>query len=435
MRKTRRESMEIVQRLRAAHKQTKKLFDGEEVVLELHAGTEIARYWPIITASYSGLEQTIKYLIAEEKGMGTQELIGQSIPGQSRSGRRRKQVYPYRTHNIAWLFSKLGEPTQSVLHEFYERFQSLHSYIPILQLDEFLQKVSANKGTGYERWRYALIENRKLPPNSPAALVAIWGVCVRIAISNIWSNQRVRMPDEMIVSDLRNQLNAWVRGISINRQNAGEPYQEIQPEIHAWLHASGHPLNAFARVLWHFRRYESHGVADASDWFSEVLLNWRRHLLEATAQSGPTLLRMFVERAQGNTPQGASLSWNSAVKRFEAVPWALEERHQSELPLGAIKIGGDHDQWPPLRDLWSAAQQCGYRVLENRSFHGGNQHDNWFCTLQVQSENERKTNAILSIWEKPIEQVCYLVRECPCDAIAAPVRRWIGLAEAFEQAS
>jgi len=428
------ESMEIVQRLRTAHKHTKKLLDGEKVVLELHAGTEIARYWPIVTASYSGLEQTIKYLIAEERGIGIQELIGQSNPANTPPGRGRKQVNPYRTHNIAWLFGKLEEPTKSVTRDFYEQFQSLHSYIPIPQLDEFLQKVSAKKGTGYERWRYALIEDRRLPRNSPAALVAIWGACLQISRNRIWSNQRVRMPDEMLSTALRNQLNALVRGISIKRQNAGEPYQDIQPEIHAWFHAAGHPLNAFAQVLWHFRRYESHGVADASDWLSDVLQNWCRQVLEVTAEMGPTLLRIFVERAQGNTSEGCSLSWNSAINRFEPVPWSLEERYQSELPLGAIQIGSPNDEWPLLQDLWKAAQLSGYRVIENRSIHGANRHDGWFCTLQVQFEKETKSNPILSIWDNPHEQVCYLELECPCDSIAAPVSRWIALAKALDQA-
>ena len=429
------ESMEIVQRLRTAYKNTQQLLDGEKVVREMHAGTELARYWPIVTASYSGLEQTIKYLIAEEQGIGIQELIGQSIPAKSWFGCRRKQANPYRTHNIAWLFGELEAPTKSVMRDFYGQFQSLHSYIPIRKLDEFLQRVSARKGAGYERWRYALIENRKLPQNSPAALVAIWGVCVQIAVNKSWSNQRVRMPDEMLATDLRNRLNALARGISINRQNAGEPYQEIQPEIDAWFHASGHPLNAFAQVLWHYRRYESHGVADASDWLSEVLQKWCKHVLEAMSGSGLTMLRMFVERAQGNTPEGASLLWNSAVKRFEAVPWSLEGRYQSELPQGAINIGGLHDEQPLLRDLWKVAHQSGYIVLENRSFNGANRQDDWFCTLQVQSENEGQSNAILSVWEKPVELDCHLIQECPSDAIAPPIKRWIVLARAFEEAN
>ena len=318
-------------------------------------GTEIARHWAIITASFSGLEQTIKYLIAEEKGFTIQGLIGWSIPKNASSVSEHKRKHPFRTHNIAWLFGELEEPTQSVLRDFYGRFQSLHSYIPIPQLDQFLQQVSAKKGTGYERWRYALIEDRKLPQNSPAASVAIWGACVQIALNQIWSNQRVRMPDEILERQLRRTLQEQMLGISINRQNAGEPFQNIRPEIDAWLRASSHPLNAFARVLWHFKRYESHGVADASDWFSEVLQNWCRQVLEATAETGPTLLRIFVERAQGNTPEGCSLSWNSAVNRFESVPWSLEERYQSELPPSAIEIGDLQHAWPLVQELWRAA--------------------------------------------------------------------------------
>ena len=120
---TKEEKLEIVQRLRVAYNQTKKMLDREMVARELHAGTDIARYWPIITASYSGLEQTIKYLVAEKRGHGIQELIRQSIPANLRSGGQSKRVYPYRTHNITWLFGELEEQTQNVLREFYGRFQ------------------------------------------------------------------------------------------------------------------------------------------------------------------------------------------------------------------------------------------------------------------------------------------------------------------------
>ena len=123
--------LEKVQRLLTAHRKTKEVVENEPVSWELHAGSDIARKWPVITAAYSGLEQTLKYLIAEEKGKGIAELI------RRENGKRSL----YETHNVAWLFSELENPTQEVVRDFYGRYQSLHSYITVETVDEFLRMV------------------------------------------------------------------------------------------------------------------------------------------------------------------------------------------------------------------------------------------------------------------------------------------------------
>ena len=418
---------EIVQRLRLAHRQTKKMLEGAMVVSELLPGSDIARNWPVITAAYSGLEQTIKFLIAEEKGCTIRELVDQSNAGHKYSRSPHKEVHPFRTHNIAWLFSKLEKATQSVAHDFYRRFQSLHLYVPIPQVDQFLELVSAKRGTGYERWRYSLIQvkDKKLPRNSPEALVAVWDICLQIAVNRNWSNQRIRMPDEILAWELRRMLHRNWLSVSKNRQDAGESYQNLQPEINNWYRAAGHPLNAFAQVLWHYQRYDFHGMDTASDWFSEVLEGWYRQVSETSNKAGPTLLLTFVERAQGNTGHGSSLLWNSTAKRFESVPWSMERQRQTRVPPNAIEIDGFDGKWRPSRVFRKAAQESGYRVLENRAFGGARQQDGWFCTLRVVAQDERDGNPILSIWENPLEATCYLVQESPGDAIAPAVRKWI----------
>ena len=161
------EQFEKVQRLLTAQGRTKKVLESEPVVWELHPGTDIAQAWPTITAAYSGLEQTIKYLIAEEKGWSIQELVdfAGTENGEPREGGRRK--YPYRTHNLHCLFSKLEDPTKDIVQEFFGRYESLHPDIGVGRVDEFLCRVSGKKGDGYVRWRYALIEEKTLPTNSP----------------------------------------------------------------------------------------------------------------------------------------------------------------------------------------------------------------------------------------------------------------------------
>ena len=66
---TREEKIEKLQRLFTAHKKTKETLEREPVTSEWHPGTDIARKWTVITAAYSGLEQTFKFLIAERDGV------------------------------------------------------------------------------------------------------------------------------------------------------------------------------------------------------------------------------------------------------------------------------------------------------------------------------------------------------------------------------
>lgn len=428
---TRGERIERVQRLITAHRKTREALEREPVTTELHPGTDIARRWPVITAAYNGLEQTLKYLIAEEKAYTIDELMEFAEPDIEDVNDRRRKRYPYRTHNLAWLFSQLPESTQNVVRDFFGRFQSLHSYITIAGLDQFLEEVSGPKGTGYERWRYTLIEDRQLPRNSPEALVAVWGVCVEIAEQRVWENQRVRMPDEELTWRLRQELENALQSVSSDRQNAGEPFRNIVPEIDAWLWEGGHPLNAFTQVLWCFSRWGSHGVLNASDWLSDVIQRWVTRILKDPAAAGLTPLRTFVVRAQGLSAEGESIRWNPGVKRLEAIPWSLDARFRRDLPPNAIVVGDLTRKGPLLRTLWEAANDSGYRVLENRAFVGPPDTDVWFRTVEVQDEDEDEVKPVLTMWQRQYEDdnLFYMVEECSRDVMSQHVRRWIGLAQ------
>ena len=72
---SREAKMEKVQRLLTAHKKTSQTLESEPVTHERHPGTDIARNWTVITAAYSGLEQTLKFLIAEKADLTIAELI------------------------------------------------------------------------------------------------------------------------------------------------------------------------------------------------------------------------------------------------------------------------------------------------------------------------------------------------------------------------
>ena len=422
--------IEIVQRLLTAHKKTQELLEMEPVTRELHHGTDIARNWTAITACYSGVEQTLKFLIADEKGLTIEELISIVDPENNSRNNGNAKKFPYRTHNLGWLFSSLEVSTQDVVRDFYSRFRSLHSYLNVRPVDQFLNTVSGRKGAGYERWRYTLIEDKQLPRNSPEALLAIWGVCVEIAEERVWETQMVRMPDKVLAHELCEHLERLHQNVSIERQNAGEPFQDISSEIRDWLWRGGHPLNAFAGVLWHFARYGSHGVENPSEWLSDTLTQWAKNIVESPAISRQTLLRAFVTRAQGNTSSGASIRWNPKKKRFESVRWSLKKRTSDTLPPKANVIAYFNGRRTLLAGLWVAAKECGYKVLENRSFNGPPDQDDWFCTLEVRVEDAGKKKPILSIWEKRnnYRRVFYLIEECNPEETCQPVRRWIDLA-------
>ena len=425
--------IEIVQRLQTAHKKTKKILEMEPVTRELHPGTDIARNWTVITASYSGLEQTIKYLIAEEKGLTIAELVTFVDRKDLNGNKGSTKKYPFQTHNLGWLFSKLEGLTQDVVRDFYGRYKSLHSYLNIGRVDQFLNAVSGRKGVGYQRWRYTLIEDKPLPRNSPEALLAIWDVCVRIAYGRVWENQQIEMPDKKLAQEFCERLVRLYSNVSVERQNGDEPYQYTSRELRDWLWRGGHPLNAFAEVLWHYSRFGCHGAKDVSEWLSETLTRWVKEVIEDPAVSRQTSLRAFVTRTQGHTPGGTNLRWNPKRNRFEAVRWTLKSHFQDALPAQAAVIAGSGRRGSPLTELWVAAKESGYRVVENRAFKGPPDQDIWFRTIEVRNEDAGKKKPILSIWEerKNYRELFYLVEECAPEEMGLPIRHWIDLARNF----
>ena len=426
---TKQARLEKVQRLLTAHGRTKKALESEPVVHELHLGTDIAQNWPVITAAYSGLEQTIKYLIAEQRGLTIQELVDFAVEDDGEWHGRRQRTNPYRTHNLGRLFSELDQVTKDTVSEFYRRYHSLVPYIGIGSVDQFLHRVSGRRGDGYVRWRYALIEEKPLPSNSPQALVAIWGVCVQIAQEKDWRYPQVQMPDNELGEELCSHLEMLLRRVFNEMHDPGEPLRDIEGEVSAWFRETGHPLNPLAEALWHFARYGHAGVVDVPPWFLEALTRWAREVVDQVARAGPTLLRAFLVSAQGHTRRGKSVRWNPERKRFESVPWSLGKRFLDTPPEGEIVI--DHRRAgyeAPLRSLWAAAEEAGYQVRENRAFAGPPDQDPWFCTLEVTNENAER---VLSMWQQMLnlhDDRFHMVVECDPESMGEPVRRWIDLA-------
>ena len=422
---------EAVQRLQTAHKKTKDMLENEPVTRELHPGTDIARNWTVVTATYSGLEQTLKYLIADEKGLTIEELFFLTPADANLTNEGGTSKHPFRTHNLNFLFQNVESETREIVRDFYRRFQSLYSYLTIAKVDEFLSTVSGRQGTGYERWRYTLIEDKPLPKNSPEALLTIWGVCVQVAVKRLWKNQRVRMPEQKLAEGFCQRLESTVTSVSVDRQDAGEPFQDISRERRDWLWSRGHPLNAFAEALWRHSRHGTHGAEGVSEWFSDALTRWAEEALQNPAAAKRTSLHIFMARAQGHTTEGASIRWDPKENRFKPVPWSLEECFLNAPPPQATVIGDPTRRGgTPFASLWVAAAESGYQILENRAFNGPPDENYWFRTLQVQAEDASNVRPVLSIWQKrgTYHNLFYMVEESAQEEMAPPIRRWVDLA-------
>lgn len=317
------------------------------------------------------------------------------------------------------------------------------AYIHVERVDEFLELVSDSDGRGYERWRYTLIEDKQLPTNSPEALLSIWDVCVQIAESRLWDNQKVRMPDKKLTRYLLDILGRIKYSASVTRFDEGQLPHDISTEIKQWLLSEKHPLNAFAKVLWHYTRYNSHGVAGTSQWLSDVIMEWVRQVLECDAVKARTLLRAFVKRSQGLFPGGESIRWNTENKRFENIPWSLSEPFRDNKPVNAIafEVNDLHSYPSKIQRLRGAAKECGYHVSENMSFdRETKERDVWLCIFQVTENRSGKIKPILSIWKEHRHtnkfflrhDVFYFVKECSLDEMEPPIQRWIDYIEILE---
>ena len=426
------DKMEKIQRLRTAYMKLKDLREKESISTDFHIGTEIAQQWPLITASYSGLEQTLKYLIADEKSLTINELIHRrTLSGNSRCGSN--QRYPYRTHDLKWLFCQLKDSTKCDLRKYYTQFQSLHSYIEIEDIETFLAEISGSNGQGYEIWRYTLIEDEKeLPRTSVEAMISIWGVCIAIAASRNYENETVWMLAKELNRHFWQRFQEYIIEVSIRRQDVGEDFQNLNLEAHTLFAQYKHPLNCFAQVLRHFNFYESHGLTGASDQLSEVLNLWAKSTLEISKKSGISSHWWFVERALGNTLSGEGIKFNIETQRFEEVPWSLASQCKDTLPEEAIEVKHPTSVGS-LDRLRIAARESDAEVRENRAFVGETTSgsERWHCVMEVSDMANKK---VVTIWQKRgmLSQEFHFIEECPRKSMRLPIKNWIKINRMFQ---
>ena len=377
---------ETALRLRGAVKWSRESLNILPPARDVHEGTSLANAWALITVSYSGVEQSLKFLIAQEN----HKTVGEW--SCSDEGRELGK-----SHSLMKLFDELDPEAKRVVTEYYERFQSLHSYIQRRSLRGFMEEVSRGD-KGYVLWRYSLVDEgpKGIPKNSPHAMIALWrGLVDLIEFRNRWA-RLVIMPDENLWDMLRSYI----------------------PALHRRMEEADHPLNACAEMLWEQYR----GIAPSEDVKSD-LDEWVRQI----GQRADGDLQQFVWRARGLSERGGGIQWNKARNRFENVPWTLPLEEVDEKPHDAKAIeiskqGGARQAI--LRSVHSSGFSVRERML-NRSRgqkelrRGG--EAKWQCTLQAEKSVSPAETCEIGIWESVLDPQLHVTVGSKCEMSMANI--------------
>ena len=372
---------EILQRLKVARRQTERAFLRDGLLPDLHPGTEIASAWPFITAGYCGIEQTFKSLLANSRGISVNELVG--IRGEKRS------EFPFKTHDLHALYEDLDRPAREKLEDYYQIFRSLHDYLDVASLGDFLGIVSnppdGQAGRGYESWRYSLTDPKsRIPQNSPVFLLAIWHAAVMVIEEREYERRSVLTPDEEIMAHLWQRLESIMSTVCVRRQDQGLPYENYFEQYQAWVSLHGHPLNALATVLRDANRGVGPGQSGASGTLEESLIEWTAWLRKRVEQDDNDNVRRFHARAVGLPGGAGGIRWNADERLFEDVPWELSANWTDAPPSGSFRFdilnGGRRDF---VADF---LRRKGLQVRENRHLTAPSrsEDDGWLCTLSAE---------------------------------------------------
>ncbi|MCY4012746.1 MAG: hypothetical protein OXG82_08540 [Gammaproteobacteria bacterium] len=406
--------VEIVQRLKIAQERTREAYERTFKGHDLHPGTDIAGAWPFITAAYSGIEQTFKFLIAEAEGKTVEELVATPRP----KGAKGEARFPYRHHNLATLFRFLGDSLREALAEEYRRFRTLHQYIEPATLAAFLDSVSAEDGRGYERWRYSLTApEAKIPTNSADALLSIWDVAVQLCDTDR-EGWRLRGVYEQLSEGFGWSLEEIMGKLNEERMNSADSadaYHDFRGEARDWMRAHGGLLNAYAKLVHraHRRRMPGADEDGVSAPLAECLRRWlaagERRAVQARAD-----VDVFVDRAAGYRGPAQGVRWNRDTAGFEDVPWGLCETLADEPPPGAYRFEDDRRGTERVYQQ-RLVYRRGFRVVENHPAREAMPAGKWLCTLCGQKADVPNGELTVRFWENPDDEDGFYVEVDGCE--------------------
>ena len=337
---------------------------------DLFALVDAAVHWPVVTPLYSGLEQALKVLLADEMERTIEEVGGP-----------KGELARTCQHHLGKCWDRLKPESRAVIEEHWSQFISLHRYMAegeearpeTATAGAFLWHLSGGeKGGGYERWRYSLIEMHELPKVSVEGMMQIWDSVLQIYEKRIrpGSRQTMRGPLERIVRRINTlwEQASWKAEMEIQQGPEREQYDcaAVRREHARWLANHGWYANSAADILWRGER-----ALPAADPDGPERVEVRRTL----ELLGPILRKELAETEDPSLAEwgrrartdGIRLQPDSKGRAAECKMGIHEHegRWQEESPEGSIVAYMDDEPFRQGRDTLLMAYSAGYEVREH----------------------------------------------------------------------
>ena len=392
----------ITLRLRTAYAETCECYARKPAWIEIVGDVALAQLWYSIGTTYSGIEQTLKYLIALHKHLTIDELLVENgiveNPGEEPERRTR-----YRIHKLGTLFSRLDRQTKEAVEHDYAVWQSLYDYLPFRTCAEFLDHVQGDDDMGHLDWRYCLIQGHLPPPNSADAMLAIWASLIRRCEEREERPHRpgTRTADEQVRFGLSEYLERACIDYEQRAAENGDPIPPLREEFARWAPSDACMVNNIAAVLGYQEKYlevpEREGSEPMRKTLATCLSQIRREAREGMRGALPT----FARRALGYFPTGESVRWNPETMRFENVAWPLQSESRNDAPPGATRVAPEENADGRLRDIWHYASVAEYQVKETREFAANlDRPVQWHLRMRVYDQHEAAEDARISVWQE-----------------------------------
>ena len=367
---------------------------------ELLGDVQLGQEWPTISAAYSGIEQTLKFLIALDKGLTVDELLVKDgiVENPEEEPNRRTK---YLIHKLGTLFSRLDSGTRDIVEQEYAIWQSLYDYIPICRCADFLGHIQGDSDQGHLDWRYCLIQGKSPLQNSADAMLAIWALLVRRCEARAGHPHRsgTRTANEEVADGLSEYLEAACTDADTWAVENNKPIDSLTAEYAGWVPTKTSLINNMATLLGHCSRYGHVPEDEGSESWTYVLAHCVRRLMHDVRQERRGPLFTFVRRVLGDFPTGASVRWNPDAHLFENVPWPLQCETSEQQPVGATRVESEDNADGRLRDIWHHARIDGYEVKETRRFAANRLDDRWYLRMRVFDRVQGTEQACFSVWQ------------------------------------
>ena len=392
----------ITLRLQTAYAETLENHTRKPAYIELLGDVALAQQWLTVGATYSGIEQTLKYLIALQKDLTLDELLvkkGIVENPQEEPDQRTK----YRIHQLGSLFSRLDPRTKEAVEHDYAVWQSLYDYYTFPTCVEFLDRIQGDGNDGHLDWRYCLIQEHLPPPNSADAMLAIWASLIRLCEKREGIPHRAgaRRSDEEVRFGLSECLERACMDYELRAAENGDPIPPLREELRRWAPSGSRMVNNMAALLGHREKYLEVPEREGSEAMRRTLAACLSQLAHQARQGMRGALPTFARRALGYFPTGESVQWNPETVRFENVAWPLQSESMDDAPPGAIRVAPEDNAGGRLRDIWHHASVAGYEVKETREFAANlDRPVQWHLRMRVYDQHERAEDARISVWQE-----------------------------------